>query len=104
MACDSFLHPGARFCTECLSEELDWQQASGAGTLHTFGVMHQRYGTGWDAEIPYNVAIVELAEGPRLTTNIVGCPNADLRVGMALEVAFEKVAEEVYLARFRPAS
>ena len=51
---------------------------------------------------PYNVAVVELDEGPRLHTNVVDCPNEALHVGMPVEVVFVKVDDEVTLPKFRP--
>ena len=94
--------PGSRACTECLSESLEWVPASGRATLFTFAVMHQRYHPGFFDEIPYNIAVVELEEGPRLNTNIIGVPNEGLRVGMPLVVSFEEVGEGVVLPKFRP--
>ena len=102
-ACQAYLAPGNRACTECLSEALSWTAASGRATLHTFAVMYQRYHPGFADELPYNIAVVELAEGPRLNTNIVGVPNDALRVGMPLAVAFEDAGESVALPKFRPA-
>ena len=83
--CSTSLAPGTAVCTECLSESLNWVQASGRGTLFTFGIMHQTYHPGFAGDSPYNVAVVELEEGPRLNTNIVGVPNEDLKVGMPVE-------------------
>ena len=77
---------------------------SGRGKLYTWTVIHQRYHPGFAEEIPYNVSIVELEEGPRLTTNIIGCTNDDLRVGMEVEVVFDDVTEEITLPKFKPVS
>ncbi len=100
--CSTSLAPGTTVCTECLSGSLTWVQASGRGTLFTFGVMHQTYHPGFSGEAPYNVAVVELEEGPRLNTNIVDVANEDLKVGMPVEVTFEAVSDEVSLPKFRP--
>jgi uncharacterized protein len=101
-SCGAFLAPGGHACTECLSEALAWVAASGRGTLHTFGIMHQRYHPAFAGEIPYNIAVVELAEGPRLNSNIVECRNEDLRVGMPLTVVFERMSADVAIPKFRP--
>jgi len=79
--------------------EYTWEQASGRGTVRTFGVMHQRYHPAF--QTPYNVTIVELEEGPRLPTNIVGIANGDIRVDMPVVVEFEK-SHDVALPKFRP--
>jgi uncharacterized OB-fold protein len=76
-------------------------QASGRGTVRTFGVMHQRYHPGFDKDLPYNVTIVELEEGPRITANIVGVANAEIAVGMAVMVDWER-HDDVTLPKFRP--
>ena len=62
--------PAGPACPFCLSEAYEWEEASGRGTVHTFGVMHQRYHPAFEPELPYNLAIVELEEGPRLPTNL----------------------------------
>lgn len=101
--CKSYLHPSAESCTECLGDDLSWVQASGRGKLHTFGVMHQQYHPAFVEEIPYNVSLVELEEGPRIQTNIVGTPNEQLKVGMNLQVTFEDMGG-VTLPKFKAAS
>ena len=101
-ACGAHLAPGTRACTECLSEALAWVRASGRGTVFTFGVMHQRYHPAFSDEIPYNVAVVELEEGPRLNTNLVEVRNEDIRVGMAVAVTFERLTDDVSIPKFRP--
>jgi uncharacterized OB-fold protein len=88
-------------CVRCFSAALDWAPSSGRGTLYSFALMHQVYDPAFADEVPYNIAIVELEEGVRLTTNVAGCPNAELSIGMALEVTFERVSDEVAIPKFR---
>jgi uncharacterized OB-fold protein len=76
-------------CTRCLHDSLEWVAASGRATLYSFGIMHTAFHPGFAGELPY-------------TTNVVGCANADLRIGMALEVVFEAVSDEVTLPKFTP--
>ena len=103
-SCGTYLAPAVEeICPECLGEELEWAEAAGRATLYSFGVMHQFYHAAFSDELPYNVAIVELTEGPRLQTNIVGVDVAALRVGMPLAVTFEEVAPGRMLPKFRPA-
>ena len=91
-------------CPHCLSADLEWRRASGRGTLHTFTVVH-RGQRDFPLPAPYVIAIVELAEGPRLMTNLVGvAPEPDvIRIGMPVEVTFDDVSPDVALPRFRPA-
>lgn len=97
--CGTWRLPSRKHCDACLSENCTWEQASGRGTVRTFGIMHQRYHPGF--ETPYNVTIVELEEGPRLPTNVVGVPADDIHVGMSVTVEFER-HDDVALPKFRP--
>jgi uncharacterized OB-fold protein len=75
---------------------------SGRGSVYSFIVVHRPQHPGFFAAAPYNVAIVELEEGIRLHTNVVECTNEQLHIGMPVEVVFEKIDDEVTLAKFRP--
>ena len=99
--CSRYAFPLQDVCTNCLEPGLDWVEASGDATLHTFGVMHHLYHPGFAGELPYNVAVVELTEGPRMSARI-DAANDSLEVGMALRVAFEQ-AGEVSVPVFKPA-
>ena len=81
-----------------------WRQASGRGTLYTFTIMHQVMNPGFASAVPYNVAQVDLDEGVRMTSNVVGIANDALRIGMKLEVVFEDVGDNVRIPKFRPAA
>jgi uncharacterized OB-fold protein len=102
VACGAFRYPPAPHCPRCLSDETEWQQVSGRATLYSFIIVHQRYDPSFAEDTPYNVAVVELDEGPRLVTNIVGVENAALRIGMPLAITYEDMTEEFTLAKFRP--
>lgn len=77
--------------------------ASGRGTLFTFAIVHKLFHPAFADDLPYNVAVVELDEGPRLSTNIVEVANDQLKVGMSVTVVFERLSEEIAVPRFRPA-
>ncbi len=102
--CGRFRYPARDRCDACWSTSTSWVQASGRGTVYTFGLMHQVYHPGFRDQIPYNVTVVELEEGPRMTTNIVGLPNDQIRVGMAVEVMFEEISNGISLPKFQPAA
>jgi hypothetical protein len=65
-------------------------------------VFHQSYFRGYDNEIPYNVAEVELEEGPRLLTNLVEIGDGRIHAGMPVEIVFDDVTDEITLAKFKP--
>lgn len=100
--CQSWLFPAAHICTECLGEDLRWEKSSGRGTVFTFGVMHQFYHPGFTNDLPYNVTVVELDEGPRLQTNLVDIDNDDIHVGMRVEVRFPEHVPGMRLPKFAP--
>ena len=90
-------------CTHCGSRDLEWVKASGRGKVYTFTVARRPTHPAFADRGPYVIAIVELEEGPRLTTNIVDCHPDSVRIDMPVEVTFEDVNEEVSLPVFRPA-
>jgi hypothetical protein len=90
-------------CPRCLSPAIDWVRASGHGSVYSFTITYQNQAAGFREEVPYVLAIVELAEGIRLMTNVVGCPPEQVRIGMPVEVVFDDVTPEITLPRFRPA-
>jgi uncharacterized protein len=100
--CGARIWPVKSRCDNCLSPTVTWVQASGKATLYSFVLMHQLYHPGFATEVPYNIAQVDLEEGLRILTAIVGCPNADLQIGMPLEVTFEAITNEVTLPKFKP--
>jgi uncharacterized protein len=89
-------------CLSCGNPRTDWVRVSGRGEVFTFCIYHQAFHPAWQDDIPYNVAYVKLAEGPLLLTNIVGCSNEDIYIGMPVEVVFEDVTEVVTLPKFKP--
>lgn len=101
--CGAWLHPQAVICSECLCEHLDWAQSSGRGTVFTFGVMHRVYHPGFIHDVPYNVTVVELDEGPRINTNLVNVESSAIKVGMPVKATFEAQPGGVTLPKFEPA-
>jgi uncharacterized OB-fold protein len=99
--CDELYFPPRRACPKCLSTDVAWETLSGRATLHTYLINH-RAAPGFEA--PYAIAVVQLAEGPRMMTNIVGAeqtPEA-LVLDMDLRVTFEQRGD-VMLPLFTPA-
>jgi uncharacterized protein len=90
----------------CFSDNTSWKQASGKGKLHTYMINHRPAAPGFEAEVPYVIAVVELDEGPRMMTSLVDIaadPDA-LQLDMPLEVVFDKANDEITIPKFRPAS
>src|SRR5450756_2419498 len=99
--CGAYTHPPLPRCRSCRGDRVMMTPVSGRGVVAGFTVNHQQ----WLADFPppYVIAVVALEEddGARLTTNIVGCPADDVRIGMAVRVLFEK-AGDVYVPLFEP--
>ena len=91
------------FCSECGSENIEWFEASGRGTVYSFSVTRRMPGR-WGKIAPFVLAYVELEEGPRLMPNIVDCDPESVAVGQAVEVVFHETEDGPKLPRFRPAS
>ncbi|MBI2764751.1 MAG: Zn-ribbon domain-containing OB-fold protein [Chloroflexi bacterium] len=86
------------------ADELEWAEVSGRGTVYSYTVARRATGPQWSGEEPYVIAIVQLEEGPQMTTNIIGCPPDAVRIGMPVVAAFEDVTPDVTLVMFRPAA
>jgi len=92
-----------RFCPECWSEDVEWEQASGRATLYTWSVVYANDLPPFRDRLPYVAAVVDLDEGPRMMTNVVGCEPDGLKVGMDLVVTFEQRTDDVTVPVFQPA-
>ena len=92
-------------CGECGGANLQWRELSGRGTVFAFTVIREVVGRalrGFAPDIPYVTAWIDLDEGPRFCSNIIGCPIEDVRIGMPVEVVFEPAAEGITLPKFKP--
>jgi uncharacterized OB-fold protein len=101
--CHTFRFPARPICSSCLSTEAEWVSVSGRGEIFSFNVMHQVYHPAFAERVPYAVVLVKLAEGPKMTSNLVGVEPHDIRIGMPVQVVFEKIDDEVTLPKFAPA-
>ena len=101
-ACGSIVFYPRRHCTGCVGGNLAWHTASGRGSIYSFSVVRQSYHPFFRELVPYAVAWIDLEEGPRLLSNVVGVddPGA-LRIGQAVEVQWEE-HEELNIPLFKP--
>lgn len=100
--CGHYRYPPGDTCPRCLSDRLAWVKVSGRGSIYTWVVFHQVYHQAFANDAPYAVVVVQLEEGARLVTNLVDCQTEDIEIGMAVEVVFDDVTEEITLPKFRP--
>jgi uncharacterized OB-fold protein len=98
--CGTVVFYPRRHCTGCLGDALAWKTAKGEGTVYTFSVIRQSYHPFFRGLVPYAVAWIDLDEGPRLLSNVMG-PVEDIRVGQRVRVAWED-HEELAVPLFEP--
>lgn len=108
--CGTYYFP-ASYCNKCnigfttpWATNMQWVNASGKGRVLSFTVIHHPYVPTFKDDIPYNVAIIELEEGPLMQSSIVDCDNEDIRAGMPVEVVFEDVTKDITLPKWKPIS
>jgi uncharacterized protein len=97
-ACGTLRHPPAPMCGDCHSLEWDTQESRGTGSVYTWILSH--HPTRPDAE-PRIVALVQLDDGPRFVSNLLGVEIDDVRNNMPVAVCFETI-DDVVLPQFRP--
>jgi uncharacterized OB-fold protein len=89
------------FCPSCWSDDVSWREASGDATLYTFSIVRQNDLPPFPERVPYVAAVVELAEGPRVMTNIEGVEFDDIEIGMQLRVDFKAISDDITIPVFR---
>lgn len=113
-SCRQVWHPPLPRCPHCHSDPshgdpshgagLGWRELSGAGTVYTYTVVRHPTHFAFADKIPYILAIVELAEGPRLVTALTGVEPDEVRGGQPVRAVFREVADGVTLPYFEPAA
>lgn len=102
--CGHIRFPIGPVCTVCLSDKCEWVKLSGRGEVLSHLVFHRAYSPAWKEHVPYSVAMVQLAEGPRMFTDIVDPErryiDEDL-VGRPVEAWFDPVEGDVVVPRFK---
>jgi hypothetical protein len=101
--CSAHVFYPREVCPDCLSSDLSWVKVSGKGTLYSYTIAQAPTHPAFAEDVPYVIAIVELAEGPHITTNIVGSEPEELKVGIPVVATFDDVTPEITLIKFRRA-
>lgn len=91
-ACGRYQYYPRGHCAACLTPDPQWVESSGEGVLHTFAVVRKTPNAGFEDRCPYVFAIVDLAEGVRITTNVIEAEAGDLRCDMPVRVVFAPLA------------
>jgi uncharacterized OB-fold protein/acyl dehydratase len=98
--CGELRHPPGPMCPRCHAVKRDHVTATGRGTVYSYVVQHHPPVPG--REPPFVVALIELDEGVRMVGNLIGCPPEDVRIGMPVEVTFERVDDDLTLPQWTP--
>ena len=87
-------------CPHCHGSDIGWREASGAGVVYAVSVQHRPGWPGLAERVPYTVALVDLAEGVRLMSNVIGREAEDIVVGQEVRVAWEPLSDGRHLPQF----
>ncbi len=102
-ACNAKIFYPRKACPSCWSTDLGWAEAAGRGTVFTFTVTIAGVEEKFTGDLPYVLAMIDLDEGIRMMGNIVGCDPAQVKIGMPVEVVFDRATDEITLPKWRPA-
>lgn len=102
--CGPFFYPRP-YCPKCHRPATGWVKASGRGRLHSFQIAYQSFQSAFKIKPPYVLAMIELEEGPRLMSNLIGiAPDPSvIQCDMPVEIVYEDLGNDVVLPLFKPA-
>ena len=87
-------------CPACWSNNLEWVQAAGRGTVHSFTVIRRASDPAFADKVPYVVALIDLEEGPRMCANILGDDALSVNIGDAVSLTFEDRGDGALIPQF----
>ncbi len=99
-SCGELRHPPRPMCGKCQSLEWSSFESRGRGKVYSYVVMHHPQFPGY--EYPFVAAVIELGEGTRIVSNVVGCEPEEVHIGMSVELSIENGDDELKLPLFRP--
>jgi len=102
--CHALRHPPLPRCPRCHDSRPGSREVTGEGTVYSYTVVRHPTHFAFAGKIPYVLAIVELAEGPRLVTALAGPDPGAVRVGLPVRAVFREIADGVTLPYFEPAT
>jgi uncharacterized OB-fold protein len=98
--CGKIRHYPRPMCDACWSMNVDWVDAAGTGTVHSWTITHYAFHPGFKGDLPYVLLTVDLPEGVRMNAQARGIDPSALRVGLPVVVAFDRVREGLTLPVF----
>ncbi|XAH22040.1 Zn-ribbon domain-containing OB-fold protein [Xylophilus sp. GW821-FHT01B05] len=100
-ACSQLHFMPRHLCPHCWSDQLEWIDAKGTGSIHSFTVMRRASDPAFAHLVPYVVALIDLDEGPRMMANILGADALESAIGDRVQVTFEARGEEAKVPQFQ---
>lgn len=95
--CDRYQHYPRPHCSHCLAQDPSWVKASGTGHIYSFTIVRRTPNEGFADETPYVFALVDLDEGVRISTNVVGWEEEELACGQRVRMEFEQLGQGIAL-------
>ena len=102
-ACGKYWFPPSLLCPHCNETKWTWTSTSGRGRIFSYVVYHRIYHPGFADEVPYAVAVIELDEGPRMVSNVIGIAPDKLACDLRVEVVYQPITDTITLPKFKPA-
>ena len=100
--CNAYMSYPRQFCTECWSDNMGWKESSGQANVFSFSVTYEGVEPMFEDDLPIVLAWVDLPEGVRMNTSLIGCDPKDIEIGMEVEVVFKTVTNEITIPHFTP--
>jgi uncharacterized OB-fold protein len=99
--CGHYRYPPRPMCPQCGGLDMNWVQVTGAGTVYSWLVVYHPVHPAVRDKIPYNLVLIELDEGPRIVSNLVGVAPGEIEPGRRVTVVFDHSSTDVSLPKFR---
>jgi uncharacterized OB-fold protein len=103
-ACGKYWFPPSLLCPHCNETKWTWTSTSGRGRIFSYVVYHRIYHPGFADEVPYAVAVIELDEGPRMVSNVIGIAPDKLACDLRVQVVYQPITDTITLPKFEPAA
>jgi uncharacterized OB-fold protein len=103
-ACGKYWFPPSLLCPHCNATNWTWTSTSGRGRIFSYVVYHRIYHPGFADEVPYAVAVIELDEGPRMVSNVIGIAPDKLACDLPVQVVYQPITDTITLPKFEPAA
>ncbi len=99
--CERLRHYPQPMCPDCHSVDFDWAPVTGRGVIYSYTVAHRAFHPAWKDDVPYVLATIELEEGVRMLTDLIGIDPNTVKIGQQVEVYFEELPGQGMMPRFR---